>query len=202
MVNVRHPDITYPIYPGINDQPEEPTSLKGGNGADQVARYNNLIKAIAPRILLDLSTTDSDLGVSFTDYVLMMLPVPFGTYQADPLNTTWTVLEERAKANFDESQVQEPVNLSGLNTVFTVALRAGGGYGGGSPLDDTYLEAMEIEGHGSFIDLPSVYETNSGDTWNNLVGIFPLEPSLKIKLRPSNTKPTVNQTINASAFTG
>ncbi|MFB6277729.1 MAG: hypothetical protein ABEI32_16455, partial [Halothece sp.] len=62
MVNVRHPNITYPIYPGINDQPEEPTELKGGNGADQVQRYNNLINAIAPRILLDFSTAETDLG--------------------------------------------------------------------------------------------------------------------------------------------
>ena len=200
MVNLRDSTIVYPIYPGINDQPEEPTELKGGNGADQVARYNNLISAIAPRILLDFSTTDSDLGVLLTDYVLMMLPVPFGSYLADPVNTDWAVLEKQSTFNFDTTQVQEPVHFGGLQSVFTVGLLAGGGYGGGSPLDDSYLEVMEIEGRASLIDLPAV--SSSWGSWNNLVGVFPMEPNLKIKLRPSNTKPTVNQTINASAFTG
>jgi len=202
MVNLKDPTITYPVYPGINDQPEEPTELKGGNGADQVQRYNNLISAIAPRLLLDFSTTDNDLGISFVDYSLMMLPVPFGTYLADPVNTGWIVLQNRKKANFDESQVVEPVNFGGLQSIFTVALTAGGGYSGGNPVDDIGLEATEIEGRASFVDLPTVYNFDNGQTWNNLVGIFPLEPNLKIKLRPSSGKPTTNQLINASNFTG
>jgi hypothetical protein len=200
MVNLRDSAITYPIYPGINDQPEKPTELKGGNGADQVQRYNNLIDAIAPRILLDFSTAETDLGVTPNEYQLLMLTVPYGIYLADPVNTDWTVLGGRQFANFDENQIQEPVNFGGLQSIFTVSLVTGGGYGGGNPLDDMGLEAMEIEGRASFIDLPTVYHFDSGETWNNLVGIFPLEPSLKIKLRPSLGKPTTNQLINASEF--
>ena len=128
----------------------------------------------------------------------MMLPVPFATYLANPNTTTWEMLAQESTFNFDVSQVQEPLTFGGLNTVFTLGLLAGGGYGGGSPLDDSYLEAVEIEGRASFIDLPIV-RTND-ETWNNLVGIFPLEPNLKIKLRPTSTKPTVNQVIRATSF--
>jgi len=202
MTNLRRSDILYPVYPDINDQPEPPTQFQGGNGADFIQRFNNLVSAIAPRLQLDFSSTETDLGITFSEYVLMMLPVPFATYLANPSTTNWEILAQESTSNFNVSQVQEPVHFAGLTQVFTVGLLAGGGYGGGSPLDDSYLEAMEIEGRASFIDLPIVYDFESGRTWNNLVGIFPLEPNLKIKLRPSSTQPTVNQLINASNFTG
>jgi len=198
MTNLRRADLLYPVYPEINDQPEPPTQFKGGNGADFIQRFNNLVSAIAPRLQLDFSSTETDLGITFSEYVLMMLPVPFAAYLANPSNTSWEVLAQESTSNFNVSQVQEPVHFAGLTQVFTVGLLAGGGYGGGSPLDDSYLEAMEIEGHASFIDLPTV-RTND-ETWNNLVGIFPLEPNLKLQLRPSHTKPAVNQQINVSSF--
>jgi len=197
-MNIRSESILYPIFPGVNDQPIQPSENSPGNGADFVVRYNNLIDAIAPRLLLDFSTTETDLGISFGDYVLMMLPVPYATYFANPNSINWEILVEKSTFNFNISEVQEPLTFGGLNTVFTVGLLAGGGYGGNSPLDDSYIEALEIEGSASFIDLPTV--KTSDKTWNNLVGIIPLETNLKIKLRPTSTKPTVNQVIVSSPF--
>jgi hypothetical protein len=198
MTNLRRSEITYPIISGVVDQPEAPTNLRGGNGADLVARYNRLIDAIAPKILIDFSSADSDLGVTLSEYHFLILPVPYSLYAANPNNTRSEVLYSAATANFDNSQAIEPVTFAGLNSIFTIGLLAGGGYGGGSPLDDSYWEALEIEGRASFIDLPTVYNYNSDLTWNNLVGIMPLETSLKIKLRPSLNKPTVNQLVDCS----
>jgi len=195
MSNVRSENILYPIFPGVNDQPIQPSENSPGNGADFIARYNNLVNAIAPRLLLDFSTTETDLGISLGDYFLMMLPVPYATYFANPNSINWEILVK--KSPFD-SEVQEPLTFGGLNTVFTLGLLAGGGYGGSSPLDDSYIEALEIEGSASFIDLPTV--KTSDKTWNNLVGIIPLETNLKIKLRPTSAKPTVNQVIVSSSF--
>lgn len=187
-------EIFYPVFPGINDQPQAPTSKVAGNGADFIERYNKLVDAIAPSIQLDFSTTETDLAITLSHYFLLMLPVPFATYLANPNTVAWEILADEDPWNFNESELQEPVKFVGLNTVFTVGLFAGGGYGGGNPLDDSYLEVVQMEGRASFIDLPTVLATNN-ETWNNLVGIYPMEPNVKITLRPTNTKPEMNQLI-------
>jgi len=194
MTNLRRSDIFYPIYPDINDQPEPPTSLKGGNGADFIQRFNNLISAIAPRIILDFSNAEADLGTTVSEFELLMLPVPFSVYQSDPAGIEWSYL----LGGLDPAGIISYDQSTGFLNVFTVGLTVGGAYGGGSPLDSSYWEATECTGKAALIDLPQV--SSRGTTWNHLIGVLPLEPNLKIKLRPTHTKPAMNQLINARSF--
>ena len=195
-------NILYPIFENINDNPEPPNALKPGNGADLIERYNNLVRAIAPRIELDLSNAETDLGVKPDDVAFLMLPVPFGAYLADPNNTSWAFGWDREDLSFADLSdvVVTRTNFNSLVNVFTFAFTGGGGYGGGSPIDNVYLDAMEATGNAAFIDLPTVYDDNSGNTWNNLVGVVPMDSSLKIKLRPTLTKPATGEPVNTSSF--
>ena len=195
-------DIHYPVFPGINDSPQAPNEQQGGNGADFIKRFNDLVTAIAPVIKLDLSNAESDLGIKPDDVAFLMLPVPFGAYLADPNNTSWAFGWDREDLSFADLSdfVLSRTNFNSLVNVFTFAFTGGGGYGGGSPIDNVYLDTIEATGNAAFIDLPTVYDDNSGNTWNNLVGVVPMDSSLKIKLRPTLTKPATGEPVNVSSF--
>lgn len=195
MPNLKSNDILYPIFPNINDQPQAPTSEQEGNGADLVQRYNNLINAIAPRIKIRFF---ENLGENLVDYYFLALPVPLSLYLQSPSTIEWDVLDT---GRFSVGTI-EPVEFGGLNFVFTLALTAGDPYGSTNPLDSSYLEINGIDGMASFVDLPTVtVQTGySAMTWNNLVGVLPLEPNLKIEIEPSTVKPDLNTVITGPSF--
>ena len=194
-------DIHYPVFSGINDSPQAPNEQQGGNGADFIKRFNDLVRAIAPVIKLDLSNVESDLGETSLDNVnFLFLPVPFSYYDHNKETTPWAITRSETDLTFGSTDELIIDEFNGLNNVFTFVFSAGGGYGGTNPLDDVGFEVLEIEGKASFVDLPKVYDPFSGSTWNNLVGIYPFDPSLKIKLRPSTVKPTTGELIGASSF--
>lgn len=193
MLNLRSDTIRYPIFPNINDQPTAPTSERGGNGADFIERYNALIDVIAPRVKLNFN---QNMEESLQEFYFLALPVPLSLYLQSPSSIQWEAVE----VDDFNTGIWEPIEFGGLNFVFTVAFTAGDPYGSVNPLDDSYLDINSIDGMASFVDLPAVtVQTGySTMTWNNLVGVLPLEPNLKIEIKPSTVKPDVNKIITGS----
>lgn len=198
MSNVRSENILYPIFSGVNDQPIQPSENSPGNGADFIARYNNLVNAIAPQLQLDFT---QGIGITIDSFSVLVPSVPFPIYANNPSQISWEVVTNI----IDPSGIVDvPLPFSGFNSVFAVTLFASDAYGSNTPVDDLFWYPIGVDGLASFVDLPSVFTSidayGSSYGWNNTVGIYPIQPNLKIRLQPTFSKPTVNQVIVSSPF--